>query len=80
MSQNRELVKMVGWILDRMQRPMYLELRSSPYQVSRSLSAHKGIVEAIRKRDPAASRQALMRDIIEAQSAAFGKGVLEQYG
>lgn len=80
MSQNRELVKMVSGILERMQRPMYLELRSSPYQVSRSMLLHKPIVAAIRKRNQAAARQALLQDITQAQNAAFGRGVWEVNG
>jgi GntR family transcriptional regulator, rspAB operon transcriptional repressor len=73
--QNRELVKMLTSILERMQRPMYLELRSSILQPTAAIMVHEPIVKAIRERNPVAAREAVIQDITQAQSLAFRVGV-----
>ncbi|MBZ5584026.1 MAG: GntR family transcriptional regulator [Acidobacteriia bacterium] len=79
-TQNRELARILGGILDQTRRLMYLELCSSRPHASAPLELHRAVVSAIRKRDPAAARKAVLRDITEAQSATFGRAPLPLEG
>ncbi|MCL4401699.1 MAG: GntR family transcriptional regulator [Acidobacteria bacterium] len=72
-TQNRELVRILTGILDQTERLMYIELRSLRFQPSEALGLHTPIVNAIRNRDAAAAREALLHDITDAQSATFGR-------
>ena len=73
MTQNRELVKLVTDILERNERLSYMELRSSRLQSSEIQMLHWPVVEAIRKRDPAAARSAVVNDIRHGQIDIFGR-------
>jgi DNA-binding GntR family transcriptional regulator len=75
-TQNREMVRILGSILDQTRRLMYLELRSARPQTRQPLELHGAVISAIRKRDPAAAREAVLHDITEAQSATFGRAPL----
>jgi DNA-binding GntR family transcriptional regulator len=77
MTQNRELVKLVTDILERNERLSYMELRSSRLQSSEIQMLHWPIVEAIRKRDPAAARSAVVNDIRHGQIDIFGRELVE---
>jgi hypothetical protein len=54
---------------------MYIELRSSGFRDTEFRSFHERIVEALRRRDSEAVRQAIWDDITEGQGAtvSFGK-------
>ncbi len=73
MSRNRELQKLLTWNLEQNQRLMYVELRSPRARQTDWQGLHMGIVAALRKRDPEAAREAVMRDIADAQSSTFGR-------
>lgn len=73
MGRNRELQKLLTWNLEQHQRLMYVELRSPRAQQSDGQGLHLAIVAALRKRDPDAAREAVMRDIADAQSSTFGR-------
>jgi DNA-binding GntR family transcriptional regulator len=72
MTQNRELVKLVTGILERNERLAYLELRSSRIQSTEVQLCHMPVVEAIRRRDPAAAREAVLNDIKKGKLDIFG--------
>lgn len=73
MARNRELLKLLSWNLDQTERLMYLELRSSRTQRVDLRGFHAAIAAAVRKRDPAAAREAVLRDIADAQEVTFGR-------
>ncbi len=72
MTQNRELVNLVTGILERNERLAYLELRSSRIESSEVQMLHMPIVDAVRRRDPAAARQAVLTDIKKGKLDIFG--------
>lgn len=72
MTQNRELVNLLTGILERNERLAYLELRSSRIQSSEVQMLHMPIVKAIRRRDPAAAREAVLIDIRKGKIDIFG--------
>lgn len=74
MSRNQELTDLLRQNLERNERLMYIELRSSRFGESDMRTLHGSIVAALRKRDPRAVRQAVLRDIIDAQNAALSFG------
>lgn len=67
MTQNAELVKLVRMILERSERIAYIEYRCTRFQWTDLGILHRPVVEAIRRRDPAGARQALLNDITDAQ-------------
>jgi len=72
MTQNRELPSLAGGILERNERVFYMELRSSWFQPKEIKNLHGSIVDAIRKRDPAAARAAVIDDIQRGKTEIFG--------
>jgi DNA-binding GntR family transcriptional regulator len=72
MTQNRELVNLVTGILERNERLAYLELRSSRIESSEVRMLHMPIVNAVRRRDPAAAREAVLIDIKKGRLDIFG--------
>jgi DNA-binding GntR family transcriptional regulator len=74
MTQNAELVKLVRMILERSERIAYIEYRCIRFQWSDLGSMHYPIVEALRAHDPIATRQAVLRDITDAQISTIGQG------
>jgi DNA-binding GntR family transcriptional regulator len=52
---------------------MYVELRFTKFDENAFKMIHEPIIEAMRKRDVEAAREALMRDIAQAQDATFGR-------
>ena len=73
MTRNRELTRTLTNILERTQRLMYVELRDSAVEAAEIVPLHRAIAKAIRKRDPAAAREAVRRDVMLGQSATLGK-------
>jgi len=72
MTQNRELVNLVTGILERNERLAYLELRNSRIESSEVRMLHMPIVNAVRRRDPAAAREAVLIDIKKGRLDIFG--------
>ena len=72
MAQNRELLRLVTGILDRTERLSYLELRSTQVRRADIQCLHRSIVEAIRKKDPVAAREAMVSDIAQGQLDILG--------
>ncbi len=73
MAKNRELLRIVTGILERTERLSYLEVRHSPPLTTDFQVLHTPIVEAIRKRDKAAARQAIRDDITLGTIQIFGE-------
>ena len=73
MSRNRELARILGSLLDRTQRLMYIEIKYSGFHTAQFKTLHLPIARAIRLRDSAAARLAIIQDITQAQAATFGK-------
>lgn len=63
-TQNRELLRILTSILERTERLSYLELRRSSPLTADFQVLHTPIIQAIRKRDKAAARQAVKDDIM----------------
>ena len=74
-SRNSEIVRVLSSVLERAERVMYIELRYSRFDAEEFQLLHEPIVEALRQRDPAAARRAVLRDIEQAQSAMLGRAV-----
>jgi DNA-binding GntR family transcriptional regulator len=72
MTQNRELVELAKRILEHTERLSYLEYRGAGYKKQITRKLHGPILEAIRKRDPAAARSAVLNDIMQAQVLTSG--------
>lgn len=77
MTHNRELVSLAASVLDHTERLSYMELISSRIQVKEILNLHSSIVEAIRNRDPAAARSAVIEDIRRGKTDIFGRDELK---
>lgn len=75
MSRNRELARILNSLLDRTQRLMHIEIRYSGFRGEQFKMLHQPIAKAIRLRDPAAARAAVIEDISQAQVATFGKAI-----
>jgi DNA-binding GntR family transcriptional regulator len=75
MTRNRELERLLRQVLEKTQRLMYIELRWTPFPNPQAQMLHGPIVKALRRRDPAAVRQAVLDDIGQAQAATLGKGM-----
>jgi DNA-binding GntR family transcriptional regulator len=74
MTRNRELVDALSRNLERTGRLMYIELRSSRFRAKEFRLLHSRIVDALGTRDPKAVREAVLNDIMEAQSATLTLG------
>lgn len=72
MAHNRELLRLITGILERTERLSYLQLRSSGVQSAQMQVLHKPILDAIRKRNPTALREAVVNDIVHGQVHIFG--------
>lgn len=77
MTQNRELLSLAAGILERNERVSYMELRSSRFQPKEIQNLHESIVDAIRRRDPAAARAAVIDDIQRGKIEIFGTDEVE---
>lgn len=75
MSRNRELARILNSLLDRTQRLMYIEIKYSGFRKEQFKMLHQPIARAIRLRDSAAARVAVIQDISQAQAATFGKSL-----
>lgn len=73
MTQNRELARAISAILDKGQRLAHIEHRLHRYQPVAFERTHRPIVDAIRHRDGAAARTALVEDIGDAQGVVLGE-------
>jgi DNA-binding GntR family transcriptional regulator len=74
MAHNRELLRLENSVLERTRRLAYNVARSIGLREQEMglQSLHQPIVEAIRKRDPAAARRAVIHDIQQAQTILVG--------
>jgi DNA-binding GntR family transcriptional regulator len=74
-TRNRELLELLTRNLEKTERLMYIELRCSRFREAEFRMLHGRIVDAIRARDPAGAREAVLNDITDAQQATlrFGK-------
>ena len=72
MTQNRELVELARRILEHTERLSYLEYRGAGYKKHITRKLHGPILDAIRKRDSAAARNAFRNDITQAQVLISG--------
>src|SRR5215831_16304812 len=77
MTENRKLVELLTSILEQLERLMYVEFHRFRFPVGGWRLRHAPISEAIRRRDPAAARTAVLRDISDAWNFAFGTVNLE---
>lgn len=77
MTQNRELLSLAAGILERNERVSYMELRSSWFQPKEIQNLHGAIVDAIRRRDPALARTAVIDDIQRGKTEIFGNEEVE---
>lgn len=77
MTQNRELLSLAAGILEHNERVSYMELRSSWFQPKEIQNLHESIVDAIRRRDPAAARTAVIDDIQRGKTGIFGSEKVE---
>lgn len=68
-TRNRRLLDLLKQNLESTERLMYIELRSSGFRDAVFRSLHQRIVDALRKRDPDAVRQAVWDDITDGQRA-----------
>jgi DNA-binding GntR family transcriptional regulator len=70
-SRNRRLLELLRQNLESTERLMYLELRSSGFREPEFRSYHERIVEALKKRDLEAVRQAVWDDITDGQGSTL---------
>jgi GntR family transcriptional regulator, rspAB operon transcriptional repressor len=70
-TRNRRLVELLRQNLESTERLMHIELRSSGFREPEFHSFHERIVEALKKRDLEAVRQAVWDDITEGQSSTL---------
>lgn len=71
MTRNRELERLTETILERTERLSYLELRRSSVGAPQIRMLHAPIVEAVRRHDPLAARQAVIADIRNGERDLF---------
>lgn len=72
-TRNRELERLLASVLERTERVMFIELRVTKFNEDAFKVIHEPIIEAIKKRDVNAAREALLHDIAQAQDATFGR-------
>ena len=63
----RELIKLMTTVLERNERVCYIEFQSSQFRWKEFEMMHRPILEALRRRDPSAAREAIRNDITAAQ-------------
>ena len=72
-TRNQELQRLLASVLERTERVMYVELRFTKFDEDAFKMIHEPIIEAMRMRDVEGARDALLRDIAQAQDATFGR-------
>jgi DNA-binding GntR family transcriptional regulator len=72
-TRNRELERLLASVLERTERVMFIELQVTKFNEDAFKAIHEPIIEAIKKRDVNAAREALLHDIAQAQDATFGR-------
>jgi GntR family transcriptional regulator, rspAB operon transcriptional repressor len=70
-TRNRRLFEQLRQNLESTERLMYIELRSSAFREPEFRSFHERIVEALKRRDLEAVRQAVWDDITEGQGSTL---------
>jgi DNA-binding GntR family transcriptional regulator len=80
MTQNRELEAILRNILERSVRLVYLAASSSREIPEDIESLLNPVVQAIRKRDPAAAHRAILADITHGQLSALGQDAWNNIG
>jgi DNA-binding GntR family transcriptional regulator len=78
MAHNRELEALLRGVLERSTRLFYMIVRSSPTLERDTQDRLKPIVDAIRRKDPAAAHQAVIRDITHGQMNVLGRDLWEK--
>jgi DNA-binding GntR family transcriptional regulator len=73
MAHNRELEALLRGVLERSTRLFYMIVRSSPALERDTQDSLKPIVDAIRRKDPAAAHKAVIRDITHGQMNVLGR-------
>jgi len=78
MAHNRELEALLRGVLERSTRLFYMIVRSSPTLDRDAQDLLKPIVDAIRKKDPAAAHKAVIADITRGQMNVLGRELWEK--
>jgi DNA-binding GntR family transcriptional regulator len=78
MAHNRELEALLRGVLERSTRLFYMIVRSSPMLERDTQDLLKPIIQAIRKKDPAAAHKAVIRDITHGQMNVLGRDLWEK--
>lgn len=78
MAHNRELEALLRGVLERSTRLFYMIVRSSPMLERDAQDLLKPIVDAIRRKDPAAAHKAVIRDITHGQMNVLGRDLWEK--
>ncbi|MBV8845724.1 MAG: GntR family transcriptional regulator [Bryobacterales bacterium] len=78
MAHNRELESLLRGVLERSTRLFYMIVRSSPTLERDTQDLLKPIVDAIRRKDPAAAHKAVIRDITHGQMNVLGRDLWEK--
>jgi DNA-binding GntR family transcriptional regulator len=73
-TANEELLKLMTQMMERSARISYIELSSGRFHQPDLERYHRPIVEAIRRRDSLAAREAVVADITNAQMSTLGHG------
>lgn len=73
-ARNSELVELLTRNLEKMERLMYIELRSSRFRNTEFQLLHSRIVDALRTGNPKLAREAVLEDITQAQQATLRAG------
>ena len=71
-GHNRELLRLITGLLERMERLSYLELRNRAMTKMDTRVLHKPILDAIRQKQPAAAREAMVQDIMQGRVDILG--------
>lgn len=69
---NAELARMIGHVVDRLQRAQWLRLDLPP-SPQNAMAGHRRIVEALRRKDAEVAEAAMIADIAAARDAALSK-------
>jgi DNA-binding GntR family transcriptional regulator len=72
-TRNRELERLLASVLERTERVMFIELRVTKFNEDAFKVIHEPIIEAMKRHDVNAAREALLHDIAQAQDATFGR-------
>lgn len=74
MARNRQLTELLKRNLESTERLMYIELRSRRFRDSDLRAVHQPVVDALRVHDPLKTRNAVLKDIAEAQGSTTISG------